>query len=260
LSVIARTLTTNVAPGITGVALNSTGTLAAVALGGAGLWAVDVSNASAPRLLGSLDTAGVAYNVALNATASVAFVADGLGGLRVISLANPAAPSLMASLAPAGVNYRDIAVVGTLAFMANQNGTLDVIDVSVPSAPRRIGTRTVSGFALKVAAEGTLATVITGISTADQMDVVDVSNPAAPVVLRTLTLGSVGLGQGIALANRLAYVAANGAGLKIYDLANASNPVLRNSIDTVGTANDVAVQGTYAYVADFPATVSIVGW
>jgi hypothetical protein len=90
------------------------------------------------------------------------------------------------------------------------------------------------------------------------MDVLDVTNPAAPVLLRTVSIGAVATGQAIALSNRRAYVAANGSGLTMYDLAAPSNPVLRWTVATVGTAHDVALQGGYSYVADFPGTVSVV--
>lgn len=249
---------TTVAPGYTDVALNGTGTLAAVALGGAGLWTVDLVNPATPRVLGKLDTAGVAMAVALNATASHAFVADGLGGLKVVSLANPAAPTLVGTLLPAGANYRGVAASGGRAYLANQNGTMDVVDVSVPTQPRRLASRTISGFGLDVAVEGTLATVIAGTPADDRMDVLDLSNPVAPVLLRSVSIGPVGTGQAIALAGRQAYVAANGSGLAVYDLASPSNPVLRWTVDTVGTAHDVALLGGYAWVADFPATVSVV--
>jgi hypothetical protein len=102
--------------------------------------------------------------------------------------------------------------------------------------------------------------VITGISTADQLDVFDVTTPSAPVRRSTLVLGVPGAGQGVAQGSVRAFVATGAGGLRIYDLANPSSPALRASGLTVGDANGVAVQSGYAYVADFPATLSVVDW
>ena len=55
-----------------------------------------------------------------------------------------------------------------------------------------------------------------------------------------------------------AYIAAGQPGLKIYDLSSPANPVLTNTVKTVGTAYSVTVQGHYAYLGDFPATMDIV--
>jgi len=135
-----------------------------------------------------------------------------------------------------------------------------VFNVSTPSAPVGLGAATLSGYGLRLAAAGTLVTAITGTSTADQLDVLDVTNPATPVRRSTVVLGVPGAGQGVALDSGQAFVATGADGLRIYDLATPTSPVLRASGLTVGDANGVAVQTGYAYVADYPATLSIVDW
>jgi hypothetical protein len=108
-----------------------------------------------------------------------------------------------------------------------------------------------------VAVEGTLAAVLSGDATNDYLDIVNVSNPTIPVRTGSVVIGPVGTAYGVALANGLASVAANTQGLQIYDVAAPATPVLRSTLKTVGDALGVTVQGGFAYVVDFPATVDI---
>jgi hypothetical protein len=248
--VVRGELATTLTPmGSTGVALTPNATLAVAAMGGSGLWVVDVSVPTAPVLRGTVAVGGVAWGVAVNSTGTHAYVAAGTAGLKIVSLANPAAPVVVGSALLTGRNYRDVAVSGTVVYLANQSGTLDIYNVATPTAPVALG-----------AAEGTLVSVITGLSTGDQLDVIDATNPGLPVRRSTLGLGVPGSGQGVAQGSGQAFVATGAGGLRIYDLATPTNPFLRASGLTVGDANAVAVQGPSAYAADYPATVSVIDW
>src|SRR5207245_1717201 len=63
--------------GYMGIALNSTGTRAVMALGSTGIWVVDLTNPAAPSFQGAYNTPGTAYAVALNSAGTLAYVADG---------------------------------------------------------------------------------------------------------------------------------------------------------------------------------------
>jgi hypothetical protein len=236
------------------------GAYAVAAMGSAGLWVVDVSVPTAPVLRGQLALGGFAWGVAVNSTGTHAYVALGTAGLKIVSLANPAAPALVGSKLLSGSNYRDVAVVGTLAYLANQNGTLDTFNVATPTAPTAVASTALSGYGLRVAAEGTLVTVISETATAAQLDVIDATNPASPVRRSTVVLGAPGSGLGVARSGGQAFVATGSGGLRMYNLANPSSPTLSASGLTVGDANAVAVQSNVAYVADFPATLSVIAW
>ena len=55
---------------------------------------------------------------------------------------------------------------------------------------------------------------------------------------------------GVDIVDNIAYVAAYDAGLHCFDISNPSDPQLIGSCDTPGTAQDVAVEGNVAFVAD----------
>jgi hypothetical protein len=245
-----------ISPG-NGVALNSGGTLAVAVMGTDGIKVVDLTNPAAPFVRGTYNTPGSAFGVALNSTATLAYVADGSGDLQIVNISNPSSPTLAGSLSMVGSQV-DIAVAGTTAYLAAQNGTMQVVDVSIPSAPVFKGSALLSGYGCRVAVEGTLAAVLSKDNANDYLDIIDVSNPTSPVRTGSVVIGPVGTAYGVALSNRLAYVAANTQGLQIYDLAAPATPVLSSTLEIVGDALGVTVQGGFAYVADFPATIDII--
>jgi hypothetical protein len=251
---VLGTLTTGAAAAFHGVALDASGTLAVATLGAGGVWTVDLSDPRHPTQAGSLDTTGDARGVVLSGTR--AYVADGPGGLAVIDVANPARPTLLGSVP--GLLARDVAVEGTMAYVAGLTGYLFVVDASVAGAPALVGTRRLSGAALDVAVAGTRAAVVTAAPSGDMLDVVDVASPAAPAVQATLPLGPVGSAAGVALDGTRAHVASAGDGLVTFDLSAPGAPREETTTPTVGDPLKVVVDGSLAWVADFPATVSIV--
>jgi hypothetical protein len=208
-------------------------------------------------VIGTYDTPGTAYGVALDSTGTRVYVADGAAGLKILSLSNPQLPTLVGSLSIAGTIVRSVAVAGGVVCLANQQGTLEVVDVTNPSLPRRIGWVLLSGGALDVAVEGTRAALLSS-SGSDYLDVVDISNPARPVLAGSVAIGPTGTSYGMDLVGGRAYVAASTQGLKIYNVAGGGTPVLLGAGYTIGNALDADVDGSMAYVADFPATIDIV--
>ena len=245
--------------GFTDVAVNGTGTLAVAAVGGVGIWVIDLTNPAAPVLRATYATGGTAYGVALNSTGTLAYVAN-VGSVQIVSLSNPSAPSLVGSLAISGV-FRDIAVANGIAYVANQQGQLITVDVTTPSAPRVLAAVAVSGYAFNVAVDGTRAIVNTAdINNVAHLDVFNVSAPASPVLVSSVAVANTSAAtvKGIALIGIHAYVATTTQGLKIYDLSTPTNPLLFGAGYTLGNAIDVAVAGPWLGVADSVSTISIV--
>jgi hypothetical protein len=65
-------------------------------------------------------------------------------------------------------------------------------------------------------------------------------------------------GVGVAVADGYAYVCDTGTGLRVFDLADETNPVEVGSLVTPGLANDIFIEGTTAYIADFFNGIQIV--
>ncbi len=117
-----------------------------------------------------------------------------------------------------------------------------VLDISTPSALSVIGEMELEGIVQDMAVSGNYAYVVTQ-SFLKIVDISDLNNPNE--------IGSVydvdGSLKSIALSSGYAYVAAAGAGLKIYDVSDPSNPTFKARYDVnFVTVHDVGIWGNYA--------------
>ena len=107
-----------------------------VADGASGLLVIDVTDAAAPALVGSLDTEGVARGVAVSG--KTVFIADGGAGLQIIDVSDPAVPTWLGTYDTPGM-ANGVSVAGNFAYVADGASGLLVIDVSDPARPTRSG-------------------------------------------------------------------------------------------------------------------------
>lgn len=235
--------------------LDREGSLVVAVGGDDGIAVVDVSNPVAPECVSSLSVPAMEVAVA----GRYAYLADAtpgqLGYFRVVDLWNPSSPTQVASL-ELGRLPQEIVTVGDYAYVASSKG-MCVIDVRVPSAP-------------VIAASSAIlcrrATAKPGFAYVDGapysgIQVVDVGDPTQPTV--------VGQHQMLAMLNRfvvqgdLLYAGCQDltsplAYLRIMDVSDPSNPFTTKLCRTPGTANGVAVYGSYAYIADGGAGLQVV--
>jgi hypothetical protein len=255
---VQNTITSTV---YTGVAVNSTGTMAVMAMGTSGIWVVDLTTPTMPRQAGSYLTASSANAVVLNSTGTLAYVAINTG-LQILNLSQCQPPftsctvGLSGSMGTAGTDV-GIAVSGPMVYLANQNGALYQVDATNVQAPVLRAGAGLSGGGRSVAVSGLRAVVLSTAATADYLDIVDLTT--SPLRVGRAALGTPGTGKGVDVVNNTVYVAANTKKLMVYDITTPSLPVFKSSGYAAGSAFDVRVFGTMAYIADSPATIDIVG-
>ncbi|MBU1473154.1 MAG: T9SS type A sorting domain-containing protein [Bacteroidetes bacterium] len=87
--------------------------------------------------------------------------------------------------------------------------------------------------------------------------VLSVASSSAPAQVTSIDVpdGSV---MDVVVSNNRAYVAAGGAGLRVMDISEPTNPKEIGFINTPGYAEGVAVAGQYAYMADGGAGVRVI--
>jgi len=270
------------------------GDRAYAACGEYGFRIADLSDPTAPELLGYAPTADYCDDVAVEG--SYAFLADRGGGVLIVDVSNPAAPVAVDTvptpdytfgLAVAG-NYAyvtqhyggllvvdvsdptDAAVVGSvslpgwlydvvvedgIAYVAGYHADLLVVDVSVPTAPAAIGSLSVPGYVRDVEVRGDRVYLAT---VSDGLHVVDVATPSSPVLL-----GSVDTVDEFVYIERLAVsgsyaLLATGIGLQIVDVSDAQAPFLATRVGTWGAVYGVAVAGDLAYTAEDGSGITVI--
>jgi len=89
-----------------------------------------------------------------------------------------------------------------------------------------------------------------------QLEVLDCSVPSSPVILGEVSL--ISHGEGVALSEGCAYIAAGDAGLLVVDITDPANPQEVGSYYTDGETYGVAVSGSHVYLADGSAGLRVI--
>lgn len=184
----------------------------------------------------------------IQVSGSYAFVAAG-AGLAVVDISDPSNPRQIGRCETSDFAV-DVAVSGAYAYVAGWDG-LKVVDIADPSHPTIVGQQVGSGlWTRRVAVSGTHACLVDSNL---GLLVVDVSDPSNPIEVGSLPL----YGTGVAVTGHYAYVAGS-PGLRVISVEDPSHPVEVGSLALTGSANDVAINGGYAYVADTYAGLRVV--
>jgi hypothetical protein len=233
------------------------GNYAYVAAGLTGLWVVDVSQLSTPRIAGHFDTAGNAN--AVRVSGGYAYIADGPNGLVVVDVHNPANPVLAGQVA-ASAPVLGLAVAGGRAYLAEGIYGLEIVDVSNPASPQLMGGVGVPGEAKGVDVVDQLAVVAAGSA---GVAVVDVSDSFLPVLLGSVALQPDVSGAGaVTVRDRLAYVTNGDAylgGFRVVDFSVPESPVVVGASSNGYGLAGVALDGGLALFANraLPGTVPV---
>ncbi|MBL7114415.1 MAG: hypothetical protein ISS35_01505 [Kiritimatiellae bacterium] len=251
--------------------------------GSAGLRLINITNPSTPMQEGTFATEGPARDIIVQG--NVAYVLDYHLGLLILDVSDPTSPVKLSSVESLPF-ARDIHLSGTTILLVDEKGQLALINVSDLNAPSIIGTTNLAGPAHEICAKGNVAFAALGATGVQPINIATPSSPAplAPITLSghatALTISeftayvAAGFGglrvvdistpvlteisaiqQGsrasqIVTQGDIAFVAAGEAGLNIYNLTNAEQPVRIGGCPTAGNARDLALMGNILYIAD----------
>lgn len=234
----------------TDVALS--GTLAYVAVGSGGLWIVDISDRTNPRVLARWQSAGYADRVVLSG--NLAFVAN--GNLTVIDISQPAAPVQVGAMASEAYASK-VALAGGYAYLQLESGELQIVEISDPTRLRVVGK--VETGARLVEAYGQFACVTRNDWTQPAprgfLSVVDVTDPTAPRVVGSYqSSGEIGA---LAVVSTNAYIVTRPYSVQggnrpstfqVINLSQPSNPAKVGSFTLNDAYGGLFVSETRAYV------------
>lgn len=227
------------------VAVDVSGNLAYVALGGNGIRLVDIANRVQPIPKGTLSGIGNAQG--LRARGQIAFVADASGFLRVVSAQNADAPTLLTSLAITG-SPTALALRGGVLAIAAQSGGVSLVNVANPAAPVLISTLSTPAPALGVDFDSQTGVVAIAMGTAG-LQMADISNAASPRLRGRLAGGDV---RRVLVKLPAVLLADRQRSITSVNVSNPDNPVVSASLrpDLGGEPVDIAAFGDIAITAD----------
>ena len=222
--------------------------------GSANFLVIDISNAAAPSVVGSMSLSGTPQNLAVSGSYAYVVSADDNQELQIVDISSAASPSLAGSYnAPGSANTNGVAVVGSTAYIvraSSGNNEFNIINVSVPALPVFLGSLDLGGNGNDVVISGSYAFVSTQ-DNAQEMKVITVSVPALPTLAGFLDLpGSTDAGA-LALAGTVAYIA-QGSTLYTVNVTAPAAPSQFGSISAGGAVNDIALNlgnSIYLFIA-----------
>lgn len=220
------------------MALAVSGDIAAVTTWQHDLCMVDVSDPSAPRLVGQLATTGTGWQRDLTFVGDRVYVADDFSGLVIVDVSDPAQPRLVTVRRE--LRFGWIEAAGTWLY-ATDGANFHVLDISNPDAPVARTSIPCPGGHLKL--EGQRAYLAYR-----QFSVVDIADPLSPQLLASPHLEFQV--QRLAVAGGRAFGAAGTGGLLVLDLTNGDTPLAITVLDegvgttTVAATGDRVFTGT----------------
>lgn len=229
--------------------------------GNARFYVVDASDTSAPQLVSELNPSGKLFSIALSGNYAYVATDRNNGELRVVNITNPQSPSLGAELdVESNEDGLSIAIEGTYLYLGTngnpspgENPEFYIFSLANPAVPTLVGSLEIPGspHVQGIAPVGSRVYLATS-NGSGEIQTVDVSNPASPQLVATGTedLANCDRATNVSISSTKAYVTCSGTqGLYVLSLASVDNPSVLGSLALGGVANDVAVSGSFAYLA-----------
>ncbi len=245
------------------------------------LTAVDVSDPEFPETIGSYLIRGNMNSIDM--LDSIIYCATEYSGVIVLDVSSPSSLALAGCLFPPLGRAWTVEISNNLAFVCNiapsattfgnpidvcegdslaishpsdsvaPEGSLAILDVSDLANPEMIGYFPFSCWANTVAVYDDHAFVCSEVG---GMAIVDVSNPVEMRVVSTLDTPG-GTDTKAAVKDSLVLIASRLKGLQIVDISDITDPHIIGSDSASSWALAVVVQGSHAYLIDYPTGLMI---
>jgi len=225
------------------------GNLVYIAHAEVGFFIFDATIPTAPILLSSRDTPGVAVEV--HVSSGVAYVADypfppgtEALGLAIFDVTDPTSPTLIETY-PVPGGCMGVTVVGNLAYVTDEAYGLIILNVTDPTSPTRVGAINPPGMHGTALVRGTL--VYMG-GYADGLHIIDVSNPSLPTLVSTYDTPGLAAQRDGDVSGELLYYLPDTSSLQVLDVSNPVAPTLIAYISLPGQVVRARVVGDLLFV------------
>jgi hypothetical protein len=227
------------------------GDYAYLALGTYGIGVVDVSSATMPAWVNTVDIGGEPRALAYDGSYLYCTTFDD-SGFVVLSLSDPTTPSVVGSTTLAYQTY-GLDVAGGYAYVAVYTAGLNVVSLSNPSAPSLHGSYDTPGQAYDACVVND--TVVVVADNSQDLRFLNVSDPATPTDMGQYVVP--GNPRGLACGGLL-FVSTGAYGVGFVDVSDPSAPDSLSWFDTDGQPFTSACRdGWKLYVADGPAGIRV---
>lgn len=217
------------------------GDLAFIATGTTGLHIIDVSIPAQPVKISSSNTPGMVTGVYV--ADGYAYLAAGGAGLLILDVSDPANPTAVAQSRTLDWDT-NVVVSGGYAYVASGEEGVRVVDITDPTKPLTIGRIQTPNDAMDVFVDGDHIFIAAG---SGGLQIVNISDPFNP---QQVAVVDTGYTRRVHVDAGFAYVATERNGVWAISISNPVAPRRNKRFNPQGSANSLAVEGDYIYVAD----------
>ncbi len=234
------------------------GSIVCIASGPIGLEVVDVSDPSAPILLGTSLTPG--YSTDIETVGDHAYCVTQSNGLQVISFDEPTTPLLGSFQIEDDDAFANIAMIDMqdgFGYVANVERGLKVIDFRAISSPEIVSTYAPEGEVIFVQVEGDWAYLFVRDEVPDRsgIHIVDIADPVAPTLV-----GFYGAEQFIDIEarDRVVYATLGDDALSVIDASDPAAPSLLSTLSLGVLGATISISDEMLYMVQYNGLESIV--
>lgn len=212
--------------------------------GGPEFLAYDVTDPTAPSLVGSLEVGEDVNDLAVSGSYAYLATSANAAELRVVSLAVPSSPVSVGTYNAAGnTDGQAVNVYGNTVLLA-QGSTLYSLNVTVPALPTLRGSVALGGTGYRIEMYTSAYAYVATANNSAEVRVIDYSS-ATPTIAGSINIAGTSDARGLWIKGTTLYVALNsgtGIGAYAYDISAPTSPSYLDSL-SLG-------QSSYAITAD----------
>lgn len=224
------------------------GNYAYLADGYSGLEIFEVTNPEDPRLIGNFDTPG--YSEGVFVLDNFVYVADKDGGFLILDVSEKEKPKLINQYPK--ISAEGVFVKDNFAYLAYAWWGIKIFDISDKNKPELIFEKNLSDESEAVFVNGNYLFVGKGNYSEKaknaEFQIFDISEIKNPKLIYS-HYPSEGYVESLFVKDNFLFLAADKAGLKIFDITNPQKPILVSQIKTPGSVENVFVLNNFAFLA-----------
>ncbi len=214
-----------------------------------GLNIMDISDPTNPKIVNSQRPLGIANDIAFHK--DLILTTDVVNKcLNFFYINNPGEPRLLSS--KCSVDAKEVKVIDNYAYILHER-SISVWDISDPLQIQRLNTLSLGTYIDQMVTDGEKLVLRDKVNT---LLTIDISDPAQPSLATSISLGSIsGISPAaLSIQGNLVLVAIKQLGsFQVIDLTDIYAPAIVGTLESsIYKANDMAIYGTIAYIADGP--------
>ena len=220
---------------------------------GADFFIWDVTTATAPSLLGSLNLGATGYDVVVSGNYAYIATGDNSQELQVIDVSTPATPAIVGSYNASGsTDATAIALSGTKV-MLGQGTVFYNINVATPTAPTLLGSVTLGGTIYRIRPYNSTYAFVPNADNSNEMRVVNFS-ANTPTTAGSYNTSGTGDGRDVTIKGSTAYLVTDTntstSELFVLNVSTPTSPTLTGSLELGANSRAVVVDNddSYAFV------------